>query len=75
MTKNLFHWNLQSREKLVVIVSSMYQAMEDQGVLFGSSVEDYTAFYNAMMSEIAVHFDRSFEWTWGEEGYRIVITL
>ena len=64
----------QSNEKLVVMISSMYQPIEDQGVLFGSSVEDYTAFFNAMMSEIAVHYDRSFEMTWGEGGYRIVIT-
>ncbi len=65
----------QSDEKLVVTVSSMYRAIEDQGVLLGSSVEDYIAFMNAMLNEIATHFDRSFEMTRGEEGYRIVITL
>jgi hypothetical protein len=65
----------QSDEKLVVMVSSMYQPLEEQGVLFGSSVEDYTAYFNAVMNEIADHYNQSFEMTWGEEGYRIVITL
>ena len=64
----------QSNEKLVLTISSMYQPLEDQGALFGSSVEDLTAYYNAMLNEIAVHYDRSFEMTWGEDGYRIVIT-
>lgn len=65
----------QSNEKLVVMISSMYKPLEDQGVLFGSSVEDFTAFFNAMMNEIAVHYGKSFEMRWGEEGYKIVITL
>lgn len=65
----------QSKKKLVVMVSSMYQSLEDQGVLFGSSVDDYTAFFNAMMSEIASHFDKSYKMTWEEDGYKIVITL
>ncbi len=64
----------QSDEKVVVTFSHMYPGLEDQGVLFGSSVEDYVAFFNAMMSVIAVHFDLSYDMTWGEEGYRIVIT-
>jgi hypothetical protein len=64
----------QSNEKLVVTVSSMYQPLEEHGVILGSSIEDYTAFFNAMMSVIAVHLGYSFEMTWGEEGYRIVIT-
>jgi hypothetical protein len=64
----------QSNEKLVVMVSSFYKQLEAQGVLFGSSVEDYTAFFNAMMSAIAVHLGYSFKMTRGEEGYRIVIT-
>ena len=64
----------QSNEKLVVTLSSMYQPLEDQGVLFGSSVEDYTAFFNAMMSAVAVHLGYSFEMKRGEAGYRIVIT-
>jgi hypothetical protein len=64
----------QSNEKLVVTVSSMYKPLEDQGVLFGSSVEEYTAFFNAIHREIAVHYGRSFEMTWGEEGYKIEIS-
>jgi hypothetical protein len=65
----------QSNEKLVVMVSSLYRPVENQGVLFGSSVEDFTAYFNAMLNEIAVHYGHSFEMTRGEEGYRIVITL
>ena len=64
----------QSDEKLVVMISSMYRTVEDEGVLFGSSVEDNVAFNQAMLNEIAVHLDRSLEMTWGEEGYRIEIT-
>lgn len=64
----------QSSDKVVITVSSLYQQLEEQGVLFGSSVEDYTAFFNAMMSAIAVHLGYSFEMTRGEKGYRIVIT-
>jgi hypothetical protein len=65
----------QTNEKLVVMISSMYQPIENQGVLFGSSVEDLTAYFNAMLNEIAVHYGRSLEMTRGEEGYRIEITL
>ena len=64
----------QSNEKIVITLSSMYQPLENQGDFFGTSVEDYTAFFNAIMSAIAVHLGFSFEMTWGEEGYRIVIT-
>ena len=64
----------QSNEKLVVTFSSMYQPLEEQGVFLGTSVEDYTAFFNAVMSEIAVHLGYTFKMTWGEEGYRIVFT-
>jgi hypothetical protein len=38
-------------------------------------VEDFTAYFNAMLNEIAVHYGQSQEMTRGEEGYRIVITL
>ena len=64
----------QTNEKLVLTISSMYQPLEDQGILFGSSIEDFTAYYNAMLNEIAAHYGRSLEMTWEEEGYRIVIT-
>jgi len=65
----------QSSDKLGDMVLSMYQPLEEQGVLFGSSVEYYIAFFNAMLSEIAVHYGHSFEMTRGEEGYKIVITI
>mgnify|MGYP001819805391 CR=1 FL=1 len=64
----------QSNEKLVVTFSSMYQPLEEQGVFLGTSVEDYTAFFNSMMSAIAIHLGYTFDMTWGEEGYRIVFT-
>ena len=65
----------QSIDKLVVVISSLYKPLENQGALFGCSLEDYIAFTNAELKEIAVHYGHSFEMTWGEKGYRIVITL
>jgi len=65
----------QSDEKLIVVISSMYKPIEEQGVLFGASIEDYTEYFNAMLKVIAVHYDRSIEMKWGEEGFRIVIDL
>jgi hypothetical protein len=65
----------QSSEKLVVMVSSMYRPLENQGVLFGCSIEDFLAYNNAVLNGIAVHYDKSYHMTRGEEGYRIVITL
>ena len=65
----------QSSEKLVVLVSSMYRPLENQGVLFGCSIEDFLAYNNAVLNGIAVHYDKSYHMTWGEEGYKIVITL
>ncbi len=64
----------QSNEKVVITFSHMYQNLEEQGVLFGSSVEDYTTFFNAMNKVVAGHFGLSFDMTLEEEGYRIVIT-
>jgi len=64
----------QSNEKLVVTFSSMYEPLEEQGVFLGTSIEDYTAFHNAAMSAVAIHLGYTFEMTWGEEGYRVVIT-
>ncbi len=64
----------QSNEKVVITFSHMYQNLEEQGVLFGSSVEDYTTFFNATNKVVAGHFGLSFDMTLEEEGYRIVIT-
>jgi hypothetical protein len=64
----------QSNEKVVITFSHLYKNLEEQGVLFGSSVEDYTTFFNAMNKVIASQFNLSFDMTWGEEGYKIVIT-
>jgi hypothetical protein len=65
----------QTNEKLVVMVSSLYHPLEEQGTLFGTSVEDYTAFFNAMLNKIAVHLGHSLEMTRGEKGYKLVFTL
>jgi hypothetical protein len=64
----------QSDDKVVIIVPSVYQQLENQGVLFGSSVEELIAFFNAMHKVIANHFDVGFDMTWGEEGLKTVIT-
>ena len=80
---NLFFWACaaenvqiieQSNEKLVVTFSSWYPFLEEQGVQFGTSIEDNTAFFNALMGAIAVHLGYTFKLTWGEEGYRMVST-
>ena len=65
----------QSNEKLVVVVSSINRPLENQGIYFGSSIEDYTAYFNAMLNEIAAHYGRSIKMTKEEVGYRIVFTL
>ena len=64
----------QSNEKVVITFSHVYQNLEEQGVLFGSSVEDYTTFFNVMNKVVAGHFGLSYNMTWGEKGYRIEIT-
>ena len=65
----------QSDEKLVVLISSLYPLVEDEGAFLGASVEDFTVYMNAMLNAIAVHYGQSQEMTRGEEGYKIVITL
>lgn len=65
----------RSDEKLVVMVSSFFQPLEEQAVLFGSSVEDIIGYFSGVMNVIAEHYNQSFEMSYGEEGYRIVITL
>lgn len=64
----------QSNEKVIIKASSLYRPLEEQGVFFDTSVEDYTAFFSSMLSVIAVHIGYSYELTMAEEGYRMVIT-
>ena len=64
----------QSNEKVVIIASSLYKPLEDQGVLLGSSLEEYIAFLSAMMGEIANRFDLSCKMTWEAGGLKTVIT-
>ena len=50
------------------------EELVQKGVHLGTSLENYTAFLNAVMGAIAVHLGSTFDMKWGEEGYTIVIT-
>ena len=64
----------QSNEKVVITAQHIYPQLEDQGVFVGSSIQDLIAYFDAMMSEIANHFDLSCDMTWAEEELNIEIT-
>jgi hypothetical protein len=64
----------QSNEKIVIKAPSLYQRLDEQGVVLGTSAEEYTEFFNAMLSVIADHLGCSYELTKGEDGYKMVIT-
>lgn len=55
----------KSDDKLLVKVSSIYKQLENKGELYGSTIEDYTAFFNALANEIAVQFDQSIKYIQG----------
>jgi hypothetical protein len=63
----------QSNEKVVITVPHIYPGLENQGVIYGSSLEDLIAYWDAMMGEIANPLDLSCDWTWGEEGLKVVV--
>lgn len=64
----------QSNEKVVITVPHIYPALENRGVIYGSSIEDLIAYFDAMMGAIAKPLGLGCEWTWREEGLKIVIT-
>ncbi len=64
----------QSNEKVVVIVPHIYPALEDQRVLYGTSLINLITYFDAMMGEIAKPLGISNDITWGEEGMKIEIS-
>ena len=63
----------QSSEKVLITVPHIYPRLENQDVIYGSSLEDLIAYLNAMMGEIASRLDLTCEMTWGGEGFKIEI--
>jgi hypothetical protein len=63
----------RSDDKVVIIVPHLYALLENQGELYGSTVEDYVAWWNGAMGEVARRLDMSCEYSLGEEGIKIVV--
>jgi hypothetical protein len=63
----------QSNEKVVFTFPHIYPALESQGVLVGSSLEDLIAYFDALMGAIAKRINLSCDITWGEEGMKTEI--
>ncbi|MEN8251768.1 MAG: hypothetical protein ABFS32_22805 [Bacteroidota bacterium] len=63
----------QSKEKVVITVPHVYPNLEDRGVIYGSSLDDLIAYWDAMMGAIANPLGLSCDWTWGEEGMKVVV--
>lgn len=63
----------QSSEKVVISVPHIYPTLEDQRVLYGTSIINLIAYFDAMMGEIARPLGIRNEITWGEEGMKIEI--
>ena len=64
----------QSNEKVVITIPHLDPRLEEQGVLFGVSLEDFITYSNTVSKKTFGHFDVGSEMTRGEEGYRIEIT-
>jgi hypothetical protein len=64
----------QSNEKVVITIPHLDLRLEEQGVLFGVSLEDFITYIIAASKTTFGHFDVGSEMTRGEEGYRIVYT-
>jgi hypothetical protein len=63
----------QSKEKVVIAVPHVYPNLEERGVIYGSSLDDLIAYWNAMMGAIANPLGLRCDWTWGEEGMKVVV--
>ena len=63
----------QSNDKIVFTAPHIYPALENQGVIYGSTVEELIEYWDAMMKAIAKPLGISCKWTWGEEGQKIEI--
>jgi len=63
----------RSDDKVIMLIPRLYGPLENQGALYGSTLEDYVAWWNGAMGEIARRLDMSCEFSLGEEGIKIVI--
>jgi len=64
----------QSNEKIVFTTPHIYPGLEDQGIIYGSTVEDLVAYFDGFIDEIANALGFSCHWTWGEAGLKIEMT-
>jgi len=64
----------QSPEKVVVHVPHVYPKLEDQGYIYGSSLENLIAYLDAMMGEIAKQYHLGCSMSWGDEGLSVEMT-
>ena len=64
----------QSEEKVVFISSPIYPPLENQGTLFGSSLEEVVLCFDLVYSEIADHLNLNCNVTLVEEGLQFEIS-
>ncbi len=64
----------QSADKVVVLVPSLSEELEEAPILESFSIEDLVAYFDGMMGEIATHLDFNMKITWGDQGMIAVIT-
>lgn len=64
----------QSNDKVVITIPHLDLRLEEQGGLFGVSLEEFITYNNAVSKTVFGHFDVESDMTRGEEGYRIVYT-
>ena len=65
----------QSNEEVVITVPHIYPRLENQGVIYGSSLEDLVAYYDGFVEEMLKPCGLRCNMTWGEEGLITVITV
>jgi hypothetical protein len=64
----------QSNEKVTITVPHFDPRLEEQGVLFGVSFEEFITYNNAVSKKVFSHFGVDSNMTWGEDGFKIVYT-
>jgi hypothetical protein len=64
----------QSNEKVVISIPHLDSRLEEQGVLFGVSLEEFITYNNAVSKTVFSHFNVGSDMTRGEDGYTVVFT-
>lgn len=64
----------QSNEKVVITVPHIYPNLENQDMIYGSTLEDLVAYYDGFVDEMLKPCGLGCDLTWGEEGFKAVIT-